>query len=50
MNIIYLQTLKPLVNDVNGHQYAGVMSISDIFRGFMNGTSILSQPELIHLA
>jgi len=38
--------LKPLVNDVTGHQYAGVMSISDIFRGFMNGTSILSQPGI----
>jgi predicted RND superfamily exporter protein len=38
--------LKPLVNDVTGHQYNGVMSLSDIFRGFMNGTSILSQPGI----
>ena len=38
--------LKPLVNDVTGHQYGGVMSISDIFRGFMNDTSILSQPGI----
>lgn len=38
--------MKPLVNDVTGHQYGGVMSISDIFRGFMNGTSILSQPGI----
>ena len=38
--------LKPLVNDVTGHQFGGVMSLSDIFRGFMNGTSILSQPGI----
>tara|TARA_B100001109_G_scaffold61004_1_gene49705 strand:- start:1486 stop:4626 length:3141 start_codon:yes stop_codon:yes gene_type:complete len=38
--------LKPLVNDVTGHQYNGVMTLSDIFRGFMNGTSILTQPGL----
>ena len=38
--------MKPLVNDVTGHQYGGAMSLSDIFRGFMNGTSILSQPGI----
>ena len=38
--------LKPLVNDVTGHQYNGVMTMSDIFRGFMNGTSILTQPGI----
>ncbi|MEC8249766.1 MAG: MMPL family transporter, partial [Candidatus Thermoplasmatota archaeon] len=38
--------LKPLVNDVTGHQYNGVMTLSDIFRGFMNGTSILTQPGI----
>ena len=41
--------LKPLVNDVTGHQYNGVMTLSDIFRGFMNGTSILTQPGLSSL-
>ena len=30
------QSLKPLVNEVTGHQTAGVMSLADIFRGFMN--------------
>ena len=38
--------MKPLVNDVTGHQYGGAMSLSDIFRGFMNDTSILSQPGI----
>ncbi len=41
--------LKPLVNDVTGHQYNGVMTLSDIFRGFMNGTSILTQPGISNL-
>ena len=40
------QSLKPLVNEVTGHQTAGVMSLADIFRGFMNNTSILTQPGL----
>ena len=43
---ILAPALKPLVNDVTGHQYNGVMTLSDIFRGFMNGTSILTQPGL----
>ncbi|MCH1540220.1 MAG: MMPL family transporter [Candidatus Poseidonia sp.] len=38
--------LKPLVNDVTGHQAPGAISLSDHFRGFMNGTSILTQPGL----
>ena len=40
------QSLKPLVNEVTGHQTTGVMSLADIFRGFMNNTSILTQPGL----
>ena len=43
---ILAPALKPLVNDVTGHQYNGVMTLSDIFRGFMNGTSILTQPGI----
>ncbi|MBT3653265.1 MAG: hypothetical protein HN541_08160, partial [Euryarchaeota archaeon] len=39
-------SLKPLVNEVTGHQTTGVMSLADIFRGFMNNTSILTQPGL----
>ena len=38
--------LKPLVNDVTGHQSNGAISLSDHFRGFMNNTSILTQPGL----
>ena len=30
---ILAPALKPLVNDVTGHQYNGVMTLSDIFRG-----------------
>jgi predicted RND superfamily exporter protein len=41
--------LKPLVNDVTGHQAPGAISLSDHFRGFMNGTSILTQPGLTAL-
>ena len=43
------QSLKPLVNEVTGHQTTGVMSLADIFRGFMNNTSILTQPGLSSL-
>ena len=35
--------LKPLVNDVPGTN-PGAISLSDHFRGFMNNTSILTQP------
>jgi hypothetical protein len=41
--------LKPLVNDVTGHQSNGAISLSDHFRGFMNNTSILTQPGLTAL-
>ena len=41
--------LKPLVNDVTGHQSNGAISLSDHFRGFMNNTSILTQPGLTPL-
>ena len=41
--------LKPLVNDVTGHQSNGAISLSDHFRGFMNNTSILTQPGLTSL-
>ena len=33
--------LKPLVNDVTGHQSNGAISLSDHFRGFMNNTCLL---------
>ena len=36
--------MKPMVNDVTGLSNAGVMSLADIFRGFMNNTSFLTQP------
>ena len=45
-NHVLAPALKPLVNDVTGHQFNGVMTLSDIFRGFMNGTSILTQPGI----
>ena len=32
--------------EVTGHQTTGVLSLADIFRGFMNNTSILTQPGL----
>jgi predicted RND superfamily exporter protein len=35
---------KPFVNDVTGLQTPGVMSLADIFRGFMANKSILTQP------
>ena len=38
--------MKPLVNDVTGLQNDGVMSLGDIFRGFMANESILTQPKL----
>jgi len=41
--------LKPLVNDVTGHRSNGAISLSDHFRGFMNNTSILTQPGLTPL-
>ena len=48
-NIILEHTLsssmKPMVNDVTGLSNSGVMSLADIFRGFMNNTSFLTQPS-----
>ena len=41
--------MKPLVNDVTGNQAPGAISLSDHFRGFMNGSSILTQPGLTTL-
>lgn len=38
--------MKPLVNDVTGSQAPGAISLSDHFRGFMNNTSVLTQPGL----
>ena len=43
------KAMKPLVNDVTGNQAPGAISLSDHFRGFMNGTSILTQPGLTTL-
>ena len=38
--------LKPFISDVTGLQTNGSMSLPDHFRGFMNGTSILTQDAL----
>jgi len=38
--------LKPFISDVTGLQTNGSMSLPDHFRGFMNGTSILTQEAL----
>ena len=38
--------MKPLVNDVTGLQTPGVMSLVDIFRGFMNNSSVLTAPRM----
>ncbi len=43
------QAMIPLVNDVTGNQAPGAISLSDHFRGFMNGSSILTQPGLTTL-
>ncbi|DAC14242.1 MAG TPA: hypothetical protein D7I06_09305 [Candidatus Poseidoniales archaeon] len=40
------QYMKPFVNDVTGLQTNGVMSVVDIFRGFMNNSSILTAPRI----
>ena len=37
---------KPFINDVTGLQTAGVMSLVDIFQGFMANESILTQPTM----
>ena len=36
--------MKPMVNDVTGLSNSGVMSLADIFRGFMT-TPFLTQPS-----
>ena len=41
--------MKPLVNDVTGNQAPGAITLSDHFRGFMNRSSILTQPGLTTL-
>ena len=38
--------MKPMVNDVTGLSTDGIMSITDIFRGFMNNQSILTKPGM----
>tara|TARA_B110001452_G_C15234369_1_gene427453 strand:+ start:115 stop:3186 length:3072 start_codon:yes stop_codon:yes gene_type:complete len=38
--------LKPFINDVTELQTAGVMSLADIFRGFMANESALTKPTL----
>ena len=38
--------MKPFINDVTGLQTAGVMSLADIFRGFMANESVLTKPKL----
>ncbi len=40
------QYLKPFINDVTELQTAGVMSLADIFRGFMANESALTKPTL----
>ncbi|MBT4065983.1 MAG: MMPL family transporter [Euryarchaeota archaeon] len=37
---------KPFINDVTGLQTSGVMSLADIFRGFMANESILTHPTM----
>lgn len=37
---------KPFINDVTGLQTGGVMSLADIFQGFMANESILTQPTM----
>lgn len=38
--------MKPFINDVTGLQTGGVMSLADIFRGFMANESILTQTSM----
>ena len=38
--------MKPFINDVTGLQTPGVMSLADIFRGFMANESALTKPKL----
>ena len=38
--------MKTFVNDVTGLQTPGVMSLVDIFRGFMNNSSVLTAPRV----
>ena len=38
--------MKPFINDVTGLQTDGVMSLADIFRGFMANESMLTQPSM----
>lgn len=38
--------MKPFINDVTGLQTGGVMSLADIFRGFMANESMLTQPSM----
>lgn len=45
LNHTLANSMKPMVNDVTGLSNAGVMSLADIFRGFMNNTSFLTQPS-----
>ncbi|RJU85934.1 MAG: hypothetical protein DWC02_05545 [Candidatus Poseidoniales archaeon] len=40
------QYTKPFINDVTGLQTAGVMSLADIFRGFMANESVLTKPTM----
>ena len=38
--------MKPFINDVTGLQTDGIMSLTDIFRGFMANESVLTQPTM----
>ena len=38
--------MKPFINDVTGLQTDGVMSLTDIFRGFMANESVLTHPTM----
>ena len=37
---------KPFINDVTELQTGGVMSLVDIFRGFMANESVLTKPQM----
>ena len=38
--------MKPFINDVTGLQTDGIMSLTDIFRGFMANESVLTHPTM----
>ena len=45
-NHVLGQYMKPFINDVTELQTDGVMSLADIFRGFMANESVLTKPTM----